>query len=400
MAGPPHRVVQSPANPQPNARSRLSWTTASSCSPPSTRSRRTSWRARSRSAASSRCGSPSTRTSRRAARAPGRAAPSCRATTGRPTTRSSRSWRRPAATKRLKLGTGICLVIERDPIVTAKEVATLDRLSGGRVLFGIGGGWNAEEMANHGTAWKTALAAAPRAHAGDEGDLDRAGGRVTTASSSTSTRSGPIRKPVQKPHPPIIIGGDGPTTFDRVVEFGDGWMPIMRPHTNPVERIPALHERLKAAGRDPESAPVSIFFAPPKREALDALAAAACHARHLRPAVGAPRRGAAAARRLREGDARRYARRPVRSDQDLAAALAALGVGHRRPDLLDRVDLLDGRGRGARPGPARRARRRSPGSAPSERVASPRPRMKPTSVCPSPTSVPRGITGSSPLIEP
>src|SRR5258705_9642443 len=59
------------------------------------------------------------------------------------------------ATKRLKLGTGICLVVERDPIVTAKEVATLDRLSGGRVLFGIGGGWNAEEMEHHGTAWKS-----------------------------------------------------------------------------------------------------------------------------------------------------------------------------------------------------------------------------------------------------
>jgi alkanesulfonate monooxygenase SsuD/methylene tetrahydromethanopterin reductase-like flavin-dependent oxidoreductase (luciferase family) len=81
-------------------------------------------------------------------------------------------------------------------------------------------------------------------------------------------------KPLQKPHPPIIIGGDGPTTFDRVAEFGDGWMPILRPHHNPVPRIPELHERLRAAGRDPSSAPVSIFFAPPKREELDALAEA------------------------------------------------------------------------------------------------------------------------------
>src|SRR4249920_4024417 len=60
-----------------------------------------------------------------------------------------------AATRRLRLGTGICLVIERDPIVTAKEIATLDRLSGGRLIFGIGGGWNAEEMENHGTSFKT-----------------------------------------------------------------------------------------------------------------------------------------------------------------------------------------------------------------------------------------------------
>jgi alkanesulfonate monooxygenase SsuD/methylene tetrahydromethanopterin reductase-like flavin-dependent oxidoreductase (luciferase family) len=81
-------------------------------------------------------------------------------------------------------------------------------------------------------------------------------------------------KPVQKPHPPIIVGGDGEKTFDRVVEFGDGWMPILRPHVNPVGKIPVLRERLKRAGRDPKSAPVSIFFAPPKREAVDALGAA------------------------------------------------------------------------------------------------------------------------------
>jgi alkanesulfonate monooxygenase SsuD/methylene tetrahydromethanopterin reductase-like flavin-dependent oxidoreductase (luciferase family) len=72
----------------------------------------------------------------------------------------------------------------------------------------------------------------------------------------------------------VIIGGDGERTFDRVVEFGDGWMPIQRPHTSPVEKIPALRERLQKAGRDPKSAPVSIFFAAPKREALDTLAAA------------------------------------------------------------------------------------------------------------------------------
>ena len=177
------------------------------------------------------------------------------------------------ATKRLKLGTGICLVIERDPITTAKEVATLDRLSGGRVLFGIGGGWNAEEMENHGTAFKTrwrllrerVLAmkaiwtqAEPEFH-GEFVDFDK-------------IRADP--KPIQKPHPPVIVGGDGAKTFDRVVEFGDGWLPVLRPSLNPVERIPALRERLKAAGRDPKSAPVSIFFAPPRKPALEALATA------------------------------------------------------------------------------------------------------------------------------
>src|SRR5439155_364104 len=93
-------------------------------------------------------------------------------------------------------------------------------------------------------------------------------------------------KPVQKPHPPILIGGDGATTFDRVVEFGDGWMPIMRPNKNPVERIPELRERLTKAGRDPKTAPVSIFFAPPKKPGLDALAAAG--GRTCRRGAGSP----------------------------------------------------------------------------------------------------------------
>jgi probable F420-dependent oxidoreductase len=177
------------------------------------------------------------------------------------------------ATRRLKLGTGICLVIERDPIVTAKEIATLDRLSGGRVLFGIGGGWNAEEMENHGTAWKSrwrllrerVLAMKQiwtQREASYQGEFVR------------FDRIWADPKPLQQPHPPVIIGGDGEKTFDRVVEFGDGWMPILRPHSNPVEKIPALHRRLQQAGRDPKTAPVSIFFAPPKRETLDGLAAA------------------------------------------------------------------------------------------------------------------------------
>ena len=177
------------------------------------------------------------------------------------------------ATRRLKLGTGICLVVERDPITTAKEVATLDRLSGGRLLFGVGGGWNAEEMENHGTAFKTRWRLLRE--------------RVLAMKEIWTKREAEFHgefvrfdkvwadpKPLQKPHPPVIIGGDGATTFDRVVEYGDGWMPIMRPKTNPVERIPELHERLRQAGRDPSSAPVSVFFAPPRPPALEALAAA------------------------------------------------------------------------------------------------------------------------------
>ncbi len=178
-----------------------------------------------------------------------------------------------AATRRLKLGTGICLVVERDPIVTAKEVATLDRVSGGRVLFGIGGGWNAEEMEHHGTPFKSRwrvlrerVLAMKEIWTKDEAEFH---GEFVNFDRIWS-----LPKPVQKPHPPVIMGGDGATTFDRIVEFGDGWMPIQRPKQNPVERIPALRERLLRAGRDPKSVPVSIFFAPPKKAELEALAAA------------------------------------------------------------------------------------------------------------------------------
>jgi probable F420-dependent oxidoreductase len=177
------------------------------------------------------------------------------------------------ATRRLKLGTGICLVVERDPIVLAKEVATLDRLSGGRVLFGIGGGWNAEEMAHHGTAWKSRWRLLrERVLAMKEIWTKREAEFHGEFVNFDKIWSDP--KPLQKPHPPVIIGGDGSTTFDRVVEFGDGWMPILRPNQNPVPRIPELRARLQKAGRDPGSAPVSIFFAPPKKAALDALEAA------------------------------------------------------------------------------------------------------------------------------
>jgi probable F420-dependent oxidoreductase len=177
------------------------------------------------------------------------------------------------ASRKLKLGTGICLVIERDPITLAKEVATLDRLSGGRVLFGIGGGWNAEEMENHGTAFKTRwkvlrerILAMKEIWTKQEAEFHGDYVRFDKIWADP--------KPLQKPHPPILIGGDGATTFDRVVEYGDGWMPIVRANQNPVPKIPELRERLKKAGRDPKSAPVSIVFAPPKKVALDALQAA------------------------------------------------------------------------------------------------------------------------------
>ena len=166
-----------------------------------------------------------------------------------------------AVTTRLRLATGICLVIERDPITLAKEVASLDFLSKGRFIFGIGGGWNAEEMENHGTAFKTRwrllrerILAMKEIWTKDEAEFH-----------GEFVNFGPVwsfPKPVQKPHPPILMGGDGPTTFDRVVEFCDGWMPIgARAPINLPEKIAALRTRAEKAGRDPASISVSIFHA-------------------------------------------------------------------------------------------------------------------------------------------
>ncbi len=174
------------------------------------------------------------------------------------------------ATSRLRLGTGICLVIERDPIVTAKEVATLDRLSGGRLIFGIGGGWNAEEMEHHGTDFKKRwrvlrerVLAMKEIWTKEEAQFH---GEFVNFDKIWSHP-----KPLQKPHPPILMGGDGATTFDRVIEFADGWMPLARQGRNPVAKIPELYRRAEKAGRDPRSISVTIFFAKPDKPSVDVL---------------------------------------------------------------------------------------------------------------------------------
>jgi probable F420-dependent oxidoreductase len=175
-----------------------------------------------------------------------------------------------SATTRLRLGTGICLVVERDPIVTAKEVATLDKLSNGRVIFGIGGGWNAEEMENHGTDYKRRwrvlrerALAMKEIWTKDEAEFH---GEFVNFDPIWS-----FPKPVQKPHPPILMGGDGPTTFERVIEFCDGWMPIGLRLVNVEEKIAALRRRAEEADRDPSSISITIFAANADRIALDGL---------------------------------------------------------------------------------------------------------------------------------
>jgi probable F420-dependent oxidoreductase len=147
-----------------------------------------------------------------------------------------------AATTRLRVGSGICLVVERDPIITAKEVASVDHLSGGRFEFGVGAGWNREEMRNHGTDPRTRMAlmrerieAMKAIWTQDEASY--AGERVAFE----RIRSYP--KPVRRPHPPILVGGDGPTVLDRVLAFGDAWFPNYRPEKGFLERIAELRSR-------------------------------------------------------------------------------------------------------------------------------------------------------------
>ena len=174
------------------------------------------------------------------------------------------------ATTNLKLGTGICLVIERDPIMTAKEVASLDRLSNGRFIFGVGGGWNAEEMANHGTRFRTRwrllrerILAMKEIWTQDEAEYH---GEFVNFGKMWA-----YPKPMQRPHPPILMGGDGATTFDRVVEFCDGWMPISgRPSqgSSLSDKIAILRSQAEAAGRDPASINVTSFGGRPDPDVI------------------------------------------------------------------------------------------------------------------------------------
>ena len=146
------------------------------------------------------------------------------------------------ATTRLRVGSGICLVIERDPIVTAKEVASVDHLSGGRFEFGVGAGWNREEMRNHGTDPRVRMAvlrerveAMKAIWTSDEASY--AGRHVSFE------RIWSYPKPAQRPHPPILVGGDGPTVEDRVLAFGDAWFPNYRGNAEILRRARELLAR-------------------------------------------------------------------------------------------------------------------------------------------------------------
>jgi len=179
-----------------------------------------------------------------------------------------------AATKKLRLGTGICLIPERDPIVTAKAVASLDLLSGGRFEFGIGGGWNVEEMENHGARYNTRfklmrerVLAMKTLWTEDEAEYH---GELVDFDPVWS-----YPKPKQKPHPPILLGGETDYTLRRVVEYCDGWFPRPGRGFDIVQQLQRLRNMAESMGRNPKTLSVSVFRAPAEKAALDDYRAAA-----------------------------------------------------------------------------------------------------------------------------
>ena len=165
-----------------------------------------------------------------------------------------------AVTTTLKLGTGISLVTEHDPIVQAKQVASLDRISNGRFIFGIGAGWNKEEMANHGTPpnkrWKVLTERIQAMKALWTQDEASYHGEFVSFDRVWS-----YPKPLTTPHPPILMGSlSSRLGRQRVVDLCDGWIPVETAIDDMPAAIADLHDKARAAGRDPDSIPISFFL--------------------------------------------------------------------------------------------------------------------------------------------
>ena len=172
-------------------------------------------------------------------------------------------------TARLRAGPGVCLVAQRDPIVLAKQLASLDVLHGGRVLFGVGAGWSAEEAANHGVE--------PRERWAVMGEHVRAIRRIWTEEiasfegdylSIAEMRSWP--KPVQRPGPPVLVGGDGPGLFARILDYGDGWYASPRPGLPPLaDRVADLRRQAAERGRPRPIVHVQLFGEAPPAKVIE-----------------------------------------------------------------------------------------------------------------------------------
>ena len=166
-----------------------------------------------------------------------------------------------ATTKTLMLGTGVCLVAQRDPIQTAKLVASIDQVSGGRFLFGIGNGWNQDEMENHGTEFVTRH---KRARENIEA-MQQIWTRDVAEYHGELVDFGPMNawpKPVQKPHPPIYVGGAFPSSARRAIRYGDGWIPqaARGMYKEIADMIPEFRKMATEAGRDPASIAITVWF--------------------------------------------------------------------------------------------------------------------------------------------
>jgi len=165
-----------------------------------------------------------------------------------------------SVTKTIKLCTGICLIIQRDVLQLEKEVATLDQLSKGRVILGIGAGWNTEEMADHGTTFETRMSLMEERVAAlkiiwTESKPEFSGKFVNFEPMMTWP------KPIQKPHPQILIGGGFPHAAKRAISYGDGWMPIGGRGWDVVETLPKFRQMAAEAGRNPDDLGITIFGA-------------------------------------------------------------------------------------------------------------------------------------------
>ncbi|MDP6377887.1 MAG: LLM class F420-dependent oxidoreductase [Pseudomonadales bacterium] len=170
-------------------------------------------------------------------------------------------------TSKLKLATGVCLATEHQALTLAKTVATLDHVSNGRVLLGLGAGWNREEMENHGTAYAARFKKLEEQlqalrviwseeEASFQGEFER----------FDAVWSWP--KPVQKPHPPLILGGETDYTLRRIVRLADGWLPRSVNPDAILQCMTRLDAFARDAGRDPASVSVSIFAPPPTDEVV------------------------------------------------------------------------------------------------------------------------------------
>ncbi len=174
------------------------------------------------------------------------------------------------ATKTIKVGTGVCLIAQRDPIQTAKLVASIDQISGGRFVFGIGNGWNQDEMENHGTDY-----ASRHKRARENIEAMKAIWTETKAEyHGEFVNFDPMMtwpKPIQKPYPPILIGGAFPYSARRAIRYGDGWMPQVTEYakTPLLDLIPRFRQMVAEAGRDPAAMDISIGGQGPDQKLIE-----------------------------------------------------------------------------------------------------------------------------------